>query len=150
MSFLFALVVFNVICVICSGWRMKSCDSGRRRILRLGANYHFWKNSGKIQTSQVYIVLTPEFEGYFNGKSLPAYGRMGKVTLDVFHFHSRNKFSDDGNYWYDEIVFAGIPHRRGGLRYFLETSARIWNKQLPLKISDVWLRQNQMSSCQLW
>ena len=30
---------------------------------------------------QVYIVLTPEFEGYFNGKSLPAYGRMGKVLL---------------------------------------------------------------------
>ena len=92
MSFLFALVVFNVICVICSGWRMKSCDSGRRRILRLGGTYYFWKISGKIQTSQVYIVLTPEFEGYFNGKSLPAYGRMGKVTLDVFHFHSRNKF----------------------------------------------------------
>ena len=60
--------------------------------MRLGANYYFWKISGKIQTSQVYIVLTPEFEGYFNGKSLPAYGRMGKVTMDVFDFHSRNKF----------------------------------------------------------
>ena len=32
---------------------------------------------------EVYIVLTPEFEGYFNGKSLPAYGRMGKVTLYI-------------------------------------------------------------------
>jgi len=30
---------------------------------------------------EIYIVLTPEFEGYFNGKSLPAYGRMGKVFL---------------------------------------------------------------------
>ena len=33
---------------------------------------------------EVYIVLTPEFEGYFNGKSLPAYGRMGKVTIYIF------------------------------------------------------------------
>ena len=65
-----------------------------------GERYWGWvqiiirKFSGKHQTitSQIYIVLTPEFEGYFNGKSLPAYGRMGKVTLDVFHFHSRNKF----------------------------------------------------------
>ena len=32
---------------------------------------------------QIYIVLTPEFEGYFNGKSLPAYGRMGKVTVST-------------------------------------------------------------------
>ena len=28
---------------------------------------------------EVYIVLTPQYEGYFNGKSLPAYGRMGSV-----------------------------------------------------------------------
>ena len=28
---------------------------------------------------EVYIVLTPQYEGYFNGKSLPAYGRMGQV-----------------------------------------------------------------------
>ena len=62
--------------------------------MRLGGTYYFWKISGKNQTitSQIYIVLTPEFEGYFNGKSLPAYGRMGKVTMDVFDFHSRNKF----------------------------------------------------------
>ena len=32
-----------------------------------------------MNSLQIYIVLTPEFEGYFNGKSLPAYGRMGKV-----------------------------------------------------------------------
>ena len=30
---------------------------------------------------QVYIVLTPQYEGYFNGKSLPAYGRMGSVII---------------------------------------------------------------------
>jgi len=30
---------------------------------------------------EIFIVLTPEYEGYFNGKSLPAYGRMGKVFL---------------------------------------------------------------------
>ena len=35
-----------------------------------------------FQNSQIYIVLTPEFEGYFNGKSLPAYGRMGKVRIE--------------------------------------------------------------------
>ena len=29
---------------------------------------------------EVYIVLTPQYEGYFNGKSLPAYGRMGSVS----------------------------------------------------------------------
>ena len=34
-----------------------------------------------FKNSQIYIVLTPEFEGYFNGKSLPAYGRMGKVRI---------------------------------------------------------------------
>jgi len=65
------------------------------RATQRGEGYWGWVQiiiSGKIQTSQVYIVLTPEFEGYFNGKSLPAYGRMGKVTLDVFHFYSRNKF----------------------------------------------------------
>ena len=30
---------------------------------------------------EVYIVLTPEYEGFFNGKSLPAYGRMGTVSF---------------------------------------------------------------------
>ena len=30
---------------------------------------------------EVYIVLTPEYEGYLNGKSLPAYGRMGSVIF---------------------------------------------------------------------
>ena len=38
---------------------------------------------------EVYIVLTPKYEGYFNGKSLPAYGRMGSVghaeEFLVFH-----------------------------------------------------------------
>ena len=28
---------------------------------------------------EVYIVLTPAFEGRITGKSLPAYGRMGQV-----------------------------------------------------------------------
>ena len=31
---------------------------------------------------QICIVLTPEFEGY-NGKSLPAYGSMGKVAMTM-------------------------------------------------------------------
>ena len=35
-----------------------------------------------FKNSLIYIVLTPEFEGYFNGKSLPAYGRMGKVRIE--------------------------------------------------------------------
>ena len=30
---------------------------------------------------EIYIVLTPAFEGRLNGKSLPAYGRMGQVRL---------------------------------------------------------------------
>ena len=30
---------------------------------------------------QVYIVLTPAYEGKITGKSLPAYGRMGQVFL---------------------------------------------------------------------
>jgi len=30
---------------------------------------------------EIFIVLTPVYEGKFNGKSLPAYGRMGKVFL---------------------------------------------------------------------
>ena len=28
---------------------------------------------------EVYIVLTPQYEGYLNGKSLPAYGRMASM-----------------------------------------------------------------------
>ena len=99
----FCVVVFNVICV-CSDWILMSFVSFAQvgewnRATQGGERYWGWvqiiirKFSGKYQTitSQIYIVLTPEFEGYFNGKSLPAYGRMGKVTLDVFHFHSRNK-----------------------------------------------------------
>jgi len=35
----------------------------------------------KAKESEVFIVLTPAYEGKFNGKSLPAYGRMGKVFL---------------------------------------------------------------------
>jgi len=31
--------------------------------------------------AEVYIVLTPAFEGKITGKSLPAYGRMGQVFL---------------------------------------------------------------------
>jgi len=30
---------------------------------------------------EVYIVLTPAFEGRLNGKSLPTYGRLGQVFL---------------------------------------------------------------------
>ena len=30
---------------------------------------------------EVFIVLTPVYEGKLNGPSLPAYGRMGKVFL---------------------------------------------------------------------
>ena len=30
---------------------------------------------------EVFIVLTPAYEGRFNGPSLPSYGRMGKVFL---------------------------------------------------------------------
>ena len=30
---------------------------------------------------EVYIVLTPAYEGRFNGPDLPAYGRMGEVFL---------------------------------------------------------------------
>ena len=39
------------------------------------------KRNYNMNPHQIYIVLTPEFEGYFNGKSLPAYGRMGKVAM---------------------------------------------------------------------
>ena len=36
---------------------------------------------------EVYIVLTPEYEGRPNGKSLPVYNRMGKVSqTTVFLF----------------------------------------------------------------
>merc|ERR1712106_12792 len=35
----------------------------------------------KEKDCEVFIVLTPIFEGKFNGKSLPSYGRMGKVFL---------------------------------------------------------------------
>ena len=30
---------------------------------------------------EVFIVLTPEFEGRANGKSLPLYSRLGKVNI---------------------------------------------------------------------
>ena len=69
------------------GSRTRSCGSERRKILR-----SLWKIpkkrnpkrcwSNMFKNSQIYIVLTPEFEGYFNGKSLPAYGRMGKVRIE--------------------------------------------------------------------
>ena len=36
------------------------------------------KNGKQIE---VFIVLTPTYEGRFNGPDLPAYGRMGKVFL---------------------------------------------------------------------
>ena len=32
---------------------------------------------------EVYIVLTPAYEGKITGKSLPSYGRMGQVQTDV-------------------------------------------------------------------
>ena len=35
----------------------------------------------EMKKCEVYIVLTPQYEGYFNGKSLPAYGRMGQVGV---------------------------------------------------------------------
>ena len=69
---------------------------------------------------QIYIVLTPEFEGYFNGKSLPAYGRMGKVTkttetkitidswcknLLMLNFDMMTIKNGE-----DYVVFAGFPH----------------------------------------
>ena len=44
-----------------------------------------------MNSLQIYIVLTPEFEGYFNGKSLPAYGRMGKVRIE-----KRKKYEKNG------------------------------------------------------
>ena len=43
-----------------------------------------------FKNSQIYIVLTPEFEGYFNGKSLPAYGRMGKVRIEKKKKNEKN------------------------------------------------------------
>ena len=60
---------------------------GRRKILRFGdlitdPKVLLWrKRNYDMNPYQIYIVLTPEFEGYFNGKSLPAYGRMGKVAM---------------------------------------------------------------------
>jgi len=35
----------------------------------------------KAKEIEVFIVLTPAYEGKFNGPSLPSYGRMGKVFL---------------------------------------------------------------------
>ena len=35
----------------------------------------------KSKGIEVFIVLTPAYEGRFRGPSLPAYGRMGKVFL---------------------------------------------------------------------
>lgn len=35
----------------------------------------------KAKECEVFIVLTPAYEGKFNGPSLPTYGRMGKVFL---------------------------------------------------------------------
>ena len=35
----------------------------------------------KTKECDVFIVLTQAYEGRFNGKSLPSYGRMGKVFL---------------------------------------------------------------------
>ena len=35
----------------------------------------------KSKNIEVFIVLTPAYEGRFNGPDLPAYGRMGKVFL---------------------------------------------------------------------
>eukprot|EP00090_Calanus_glacialis_P019580 TRINITY_DN30048_c0_g1_i1.p1 TRINITY_DN30048_c0_g1~~TRINITY_DN30048_c0_g1_i1.p1 ORF type:complete len:114 (+),score=50.81 TRINITY_DN30048_c0_g1_i1:54-344(+) len=35
----------------------------------------------KAKECEVFIVLTPAFEGRLGGPSLPAYGRMGKVFL---------------------------------------------------------------------
>ena len=35
----------------------------------------------KARQIEVFIVLTPAYEGRFNGPDLPAYGRMGKVFL---------------------------------------------------------------------
>ena len=41
---------------------------------------------------EVYIVLTPQYEGYLNGKSLPAYGRMASMgsvrVIQKFTGHS--------------------------------------------------------------
>ena len=37
----------------------------------------------KSKDIEVFIVLTPAYEGRFNGPSLPAFSRMGKVTLNL-------------------------------------------------------------------
>ena len=88
-----------------------------------------WSNMFK--NSQIYIVLTPEFEGYFNGKSLPAYGRMGKVRIEM------KKKNEKLNYWiYFFILFSGFPDWWSWFWHLLEASTRVRDKQLPLKISE--------------
>ena len=57
-----------------------------------------------FKNSQIYIVLTPEFEGYFNGKSLPAYGRMGKVRIEK---KKKNEKIEQLNIFF--ILFSGFP-----------------------------------------
>ena len=57
-----------------------------------------------FKNSQIYIVLTPEFEGYFNGKSLPAYGRMGKVRIEK---KKKNEKIELLNIVF--ILFSGFP-----------------------------------------
>ena len=53
---------------------------------------------------EVYIVLTPAYEGKITGKSLPAYGRMGQVKLK----YNARSFSVMN-------TILGFPHQRGGL-----------------------------------
>ena len=41
----------------------------------------------KAKECEVFIVLTPAYEGRLNGPSLPSYGRMGKVAIPQVPFN---------------------------------------------------------------
>ena len=68
---------------------------------------------------EVYIVLTPAYEGRITGKSLPSYGRMGQVGL--------MKYS---KYFYKYFSTPGLPYQRGWVRCLLEKSSTVRDQQL--------------------
>lgn len=72
-----------------SGW-------GRPRRLRSGSSSR--KFPYGCFCVQVFIVLTPAYEGRFNGPSLPAFSRMGKVIL-LFHLSFILSYKDQWHRW---------------------------------------------------
>ena len=82
---------------------------------------------------EVYIVLTPAYEGKITGKSLPSYGRMGQVrpvfltTAQCANWGCISLKPESCALRISLTLHSllGLPHQRGRLRCLLEESSAV-------------------------